>query len=139
MCEHAKKFINFLREQYKGDKRDIRIGMLNHELNEHPILEKKAIQNFPSLMFFGKQATDPKVFRSSLTVDKVLVWLNKKLQENQGEKIDLTDEKFQELLLLMAKNKEERKKLEKLLKTGKKKLILDDSDWDQIDETDVLY
>jgi hypothetical protein len=138
MCEHAKKFINFLREQYLGNKLDIRIGVMNHELNEHPLIEKKAIENFPSLIFFGKNAdqkSEGKIFRSSLTVDKVLIWLNKKLAENGGEKVDLTDEKFQELLLLMAKNKEERKKLERLLKKGKQKLIPDDD----ADDEEVMY
>lgn len=124
MCQHAYKFINFLRKHYHGDPGEIRIGIMNHELNEHPIIEKRGIQDFPSVIFFGKtnlKRNRGKIFKGNLKVDKLLFWMNKRLRENGGTEIEMNDEHFQDLLLLLAKDDKERKKLAKLLKKANKK------------------
>lgn len=123
MCQHAERFINFLREHYQGNRSEIRIGIMNHELNEHPIIEKRGIQDFPSVIFFGKnklKRNRGKIFKGILKVDKLLFWMNKRLRENGGSEIEMNDAQFQDLLLLLAKDDKERKKLAKLLKKANK-------------------
>jgi hypothetical protein len=124
MCQHAMRFLNFLREHYKGEIEEIRIGIFNHELNEHPMIEKRNIENFPSIIFFGKKnqkINRGKIFKGNLKVDKLMEWLNKRLSENDGQSIEMEAKHFQDLLLLLAKDDKERKKLAKLLKKANKK------------------
>ena len=121
-CNQAKKFVEFLRSHYTEDQSHFKVGVMNHEYNEHPIIENLELENFPVLIFFGRNDKDDqgKVFHGTFAIQKILDWLNKKLLPNEKGEIILDDEQYQELLLLMAKNKRERKKLEKLIKKAKK-------------------
>ena len=123
ICNQAKKFINFLRNHYEGDKSHVRVGVMDHEYNEHPVIEKFNIDDFPVIIFFGRNDKNDngKIYRGEFRIQKIVKWLNKKLMSNESGDIVLNDEDHQELVLLMAKNKTERKKLEKMIKLAKKK------------------
>lgn len=122
-CEQAQSFLIFLQSHFeKTSTGKLRLGMMDHEWNEHPQIEKLDIENFPVLLFFGRKAAGkPRIFRKAFRIQNVVNWLNKKLLFHEGTRIVLNDEEYQELFLIMAKNPKERRKLEKLLKKAKKR------------------
>ena len=121
-CQQARSFLIFLQSHFaKTGAGALRLGMMDHEWNEHQVIEKLDIENFPVLLFFGRKAAGkPRIFKKAFRIQSVVDWLNKKLLFHEGTRIVLNDEEYQELFLIMAKNPKERKKLERLLKRANK-------------------
>lgn len=120
ICLQAQKFIYFLQKHYDGPVSDLRIAMFDNELNDHPDIDKFNIESFPILIFYGKSSPKGKIFRLRFAIEPIIKWLNKKLKENNQGKIFLSENQYKELLLIMAKDKNERKKLEKMIKKAEK-------------------
>ena len=106
-CRKVEKLLKFLRENISGGEGHLILASINVEKNEHPLMESYNFQDYPAMVFYGQKEEDNKgkLFRGQIVVKKVISWLNRKLAEHEESLIELTDDQYNEMLLLTARNK----------------------------------
>jgi hypothetical protein len=106
-CNRISKLITFIRGNFPHEESEIRFGIMDTVLNDHPRIEQMNIKSFPVIAFFGKKNKkgDPKVFRKALVIKKLINWFNRRLAYHEDGIIELKEDDYHALLLLMAKNK----------------------------------
>ena len=106
-CRKVEKLLKFLRENIQGNDVQLIIGSMNVAKNEHPLVDSYNFQDYPAMVFYGQkeEGDKGKLFRGQIVVKKVISWLNRKLAEHEEALIELSDDQYNEMMLLTARNK----------------------------------
>ena len=101
-CQQGIELLKFIEDVSKAE--NFRVGVYNNSQNDHHMIERFMINEFPAYIFYGAKAKvrRGKIYRSLDLKEHFMNWINEKFEENDQPAIELDSKQQEHYLSIVA-------------------------------------